>query len=93
MGRGGGTGGREGGGIFVAAAKQEAQDGGPRARGGVVQHSKSGSGSRAAVVGGRSCVAVIGGGSRAAVIGGLSCAVVLAVIVRIDPLTEKEKAG
>ncbi len=39
-----------------------------------------------------SCVAVIGRGSRAAVIGGLSCAVVLAVIVRIDPLAEKEKA-
>ena len=32
-------------------------------------------------------------GSHAAVIGGLSRAVVLAVIVRIDPLTEKEKAG
>ena len=37
-------------------------------------------------------VAVIGVGSHAAVIGGLSCAVVLAVIVRINPLTEKEKA-
>ncbi len=39
-----------------------------------------------------SCVAVIGGVSHAAVIGGLSRAVILAVIVRIDPLTEKEKA-
>ncbi len=37
-------------------------------------------------------VAVIGGGSRAAVIGGLSRAVFLAVIVRINPLAEKEKA-
>jgi hypothetical protein len=36
-------------------------------------------------------VAVIGGGSHAAVIGGLSCAVVLAVIVQIDRLAEKEK--
>ncbi len=38
-------------------------------------------------------VAVIGVGSHAAVIGGLSCAVVLTVIVRINPLTENEKAG
>ncbi len=37
-------------------------------------------------------VAVIGGESCAAVIGGLSPAVILAVIVRIDPLAEKEKA-
>jgi hypothetical protein len=39
----GGEGGRGGGGggIFVIAAKQEAQDGGPRAWGGVVRHSKS----------------------------------------------------
>ncbi len=37
-------------------------------------------------------VAVIGGESHAALIGGLSRAVILAVIVRIDPLAEKEKA-
>ncbi len=36
MGREGGTEGREGGGIFIIAAKQEAQDGGPRVREGVV---------------------------------------------------------
>jgi hypothetical protein len=40
-GEGRGDGGERGGGIFVVATEQEAQDGGPRARGGGVRHSKS----------------------------------------------------
>ena len=89
-GEGRGDRGERGGGIFVVAAEQEAQDVGPRARGG--SSDTASSGSRAAVVGGMSRVAVIGGESRAAVIGGMSPAVILAVIVPINPLAEMEKA-